>query len=66
MQIHIIDLRYLVTQEEAAKITPSHRNFLDMGYTNGIFLASGPKTSKTGGVIIACGDATRDQRIYRR
>lgn len=59
MQIHIIDLHYLVTQEEAAKIRPSHRNFLDMGlwlYTNGIFLTSRPKTSKTGGVIIARGE----------
>lgn len=53
MQIYIIDLHYLVTQEEAAKIRPSHRNFLDIGYTNGIFLISRPKTSKTGGVIIA-------------
>ena len=30
MQIHIIDLHYLVTQEEAAKVRLSHRNFLGM------------------------------------
>ncbi|APC91186.1 MULTISPECIES: YciI family protein [Francisella] len=56
MQIHIIDLHYLVDQEEVAKIRPSHRDFLDIGYTKGIFVASGPKTSKTGGIIIARGD----------
>ncbi|ADA79011.1 hypothetical protein DR79_1911 [Francisella tularensis] len=53
MQIHIIDIHYLATQEEIAKVRPLHRDFLDIGYNKGIFIASGPKTSKTGGIIIA-------------
>lgn len=56
MQIHIIDLHYLVDENEVAKIRPSHRDFLDVGYKKGILLASGPKIPKTGGVILAIGN----------
>ncbi|MED7818367.1 MULTISPECIES: YciI family protein [unclassified Francisella] len=56
MHIHIIDLQYLVEESEVAKIRPSHRDFLDIGYNKGIFLASGPKIPKTGGVILALGN----------
>lgn len=56
MQLHIIDLHYLVEENEVAKIRPSHRDFLDIGYEKGIFLASGPKVPKTGGVIMALGN----------
>ena len=37
MQIHVIDLHYLVTQEKVAKIRPSHRGFLDIGYIREYF-----------------------------
>ena len=56
MQIHIINLDYLVEESEVAKVRPAHRDFLDIGYSNGIFLASGPKVPKTGGVILALGN----------
>ncbi|ASG67914.1 hypothetical protein fh0823_07140 [Francisella halioticida] len=56
MHIHIINLNYLVSESEIAKIRPSHRDFLDIGYKKGILLASGPKIPKTGGVILALGD----------
>ena len=56
MNIHIIDLQYLVNEEEVAKVRPAHREFLDSGYENGIFIASGPKSDKTGGVILAKGN----------
>ncbi|WP_150466942.1 YciI family protein [Francisella sp. SYW-9] len=56
MHIHIIDLQYLVEESEVAKIRPSHRDFLDIGYSKGIFLASGPKIPKTGGIILALGN----------
>ncbi|MFT5950184.1 MAG: hypothetical protein ACI9BN_000422 [Francisella sp.] len=56
MNIHIIDLRYLVDEDEVVKVRPAHREFLDSGYENGTFIASGPKADKTGGVILAKGD----------
>ena len=55
MNIHIIDLHYLVNEDEVAKVRPAHREFLDSGYGNGTFIASGPKADKTGGVILAKG-----------
>ena len=39
MQIHIIDLHYLVPEDKVAKIRPEHRDFLDIGYKKNIFLA---------------------------
>ena len=56
MNIHIIDLHYLVNEDEVTEVRPAHRKFLDRGYENGMFIASGPKADKTGGVILAKGD----------
>lgn len=56
MNIHIINLKYTVSEEEVARVRPAHREFLDTGYTQGIFIASGPKADKTGGIILASGD----------
>ena len=56
MNIHIIDLHYLVNEGEVAKVRPAHREFLDSGYKNGMFIASGPREDKTGGVILTKGD----------
>tara|TARA_B110000977_G_C10870745_1_gene413469 strand:- start:346 stop:639 length:294 start_codon:yes stop_codon:yes gene_type:complete len=55
MNIHIINLEYLVNEDAIAKIIPLHRDFLDTGYANGMFLASGPNSTKTAGVILAIG-----------
>ena len=55
MNIHIINLEYLVNEDTIAKIRPLHREFLDTGYANGMFLASGPNSTKTAGVILAVG-----------
>ncbi len=56
MQIHIIDLKYLVNEDKVAAVRPLHREFLDIGYEKGILLASGHKSDKTGGIILAKGD----------
>ncbi len=56
MQIHIINLKYLVNEDKVASIRPLHREFLDIGYDKGILLASGPKLDKTGGIILAKGN----------
>lgn len=56
MNIHIVNLEYLVSEQDVAKIRPSHRDFLDTGYSKGIFIASGPKSTKDGGIILAIGN----------
>lgn len=65
MLIHIVDLHYLVTEDEVVKVRPAHRDFLDIGYKEGIFLASGPKASKTGGVILALGDINKIKEFVK-
>ncbi|MDE5020820.1 hypothetical protein NAI54_10300, partial [Francisella tularensis subsp. holarctica] len=58
-------MHYLATQEEIAKVRHLHRDFLDIGYNKGIFIASGPKTSKTGGIIIARGDIQEIKEFFK-
>lgn len=51
--LFVIDLDYKTPLEEVDRHIPAHIEFLDASYARGIFLASGPKTPRTGGVIIA-------------
>lgn len=53
MKHFVVDIHYTAPLEEVAKITDKHREFLQTGYDAGIFLASGPKNPRTGGVILA-------------
>ena len=54
--IHIINIKYLKSENEVTKVRPEHREFLNIGYEKGLFLASGPNEDKTGGTILAKGD----------
>jgi uncharacterized protein YciI len=49
----IIDLHYLVPLSEIEKHVTDHRNFLDRYYAKNIFISSGPKEPRTGGIILA-------------
>lgn len=49
----IIDLTYLKAGEDLARVTPSHRAWLDAHYRSGLFLTSGRKADGTGGVVLA-------------
>ncbi len=53
--IHIITLNYLQPLDVVDQHLESHRNFLKQGYEKGVFIASGPRTPRTGGIIIAKG-----------
>ena len=48
----IVQLHYKVDLSEVDKYLSAHREFLDLYYQKGIFLASGPMTPRTGGIII--------------
>lgn len=49
----IISLEYKVPLEKVNQHLPAHRLFLEECYKNNIFIASGRKTPRTGGIIIA-------------
>ncbi|MCC6072051.1 YciI family protein [Massilia sp. GCM10020059] len=49
----IVMLNYLQPLAEVDKHLGAHREYLQEQYENGVFLASGPKEPRTGGVILA-------------
>lgn len=52
----VVKINYLVELAEIDKYVQSHRDFLDLHYQSGLFLASGPMMPRTGGIIIALGN----------
>lgn len=55
----ILDLTYVAPLEAADAVMGPHMDWVNEGYTRGLFLASGRKNPRTGGVILAKG--TRDE-----
>ncbi|WP_394939662.1 YciI family protein [Psychromicrobium sp. YIM B11713] len=51
----IVSLSYLVELEQVDRFIPAHLEWLEQNYTDGVFLASGRKVPRTGGVILASG-----------
>ncbi|QYJ77278.1 YciI family protein [Shewanella zhangzhouensis] len=49
----IVSLTYLVELAEVEKHLQAHLEYLDKHYALGHFLASGPKSPRTGGVILS-------------
>ncbi|WP_428524792.1 YciI family protein [Roseibium sp.] len=51
--LFVVDLTYIADLSKIDALLEPHRAFLKSGYDRGVFLASGPKEPRTGGVIIA-------------
>lgn len=51
--LFIVDLTYQVPLDAVEPHMDGHRRFLERGYADGLFLASGRKVPRTGGVILA-------------
>lgn len=49
----IIELTYKKSLSDIDKYLDEHRAFLDNGYRDSYFVASGPKNPRTGGIIIS-------------
>ncbi len=49
----IVQLDYKTSLVEVDKYLQAHREFLDYYYQQGLFLISGPRKPRTGGIIIA-------------
>ncbi|MWB77951.1 hypothetical protein GLS40_07950 [Pseudooceanicola sp. 216_PA32_1] len=56
-KLFILDLTYDRPLSEIDKAIPAHLDYLNRGYADGAFLASGRKNPRTGGVILASGDS---------
>lgn len=61
----IIDLTYKKPIEEVDKHLVAHRDFLEEHYRTGIFIASGPKDPRDGGVIIALAEQPAIEDIIK-
>jgi uncharacterized protein YciI len=51
----VILLRYVAPMELVERHLEAHRDWLRRGYAAGLFVASGPKAPRVGGVILARG-----------
>ena len=49
----IITITYLRPLEDIDALMPGHIEWLDKGYADGLFIASGRRVPRTGGVILA-------------
>lgn len=52
----ILSLTYIKATEEADRFMAPHMDWVNAGYDSGLFLASGRKNPRTGGIILATGD----------
>jgi uncharacterized protein YciI len=53
MQMFLILLSHITPIETVDRLIGAHRQFLERHYTSGVFLLSGRKEPRTGGVILA-------------
>jgi len=49
----VVETTYKAPLNDVDKYLKAHRQFLDEHYNKGLFLASGPQTPRTGGIILA-------------
>lgn len=57
VKLFVIDLTYQQPLSEIDDCIPSHVTYLEKGYADGIFIASGRKYPRTGGIILATADS---------
>ena len=53
--LFVIDIEYTVSMDQVSPHLDAHMEFVARGYDQGLFLASGAKVPRSGGVIIAQG-----------
>lgn len=52
----IVSLTYIKPTDEADRLMQPHIDWLNEGYASGMFIGSGRKNPRTGGVILAKGE----------
>lgn len=58
--LFVIDITYISMLETVEQLVASHMAFIERGYASGLFLASGAKVPRSGGIIIARGQSVAD------
>lgn len=53
--MYIVSLTYLAELSKIDQYLSAHRDYLERNYQKGIFIASGGKVPRTGGIILARG-----------
>ncbi|WP_048647465.1 YciI family protein [Nitratireductor soli] len=61
----VVSLTYLVPIEDVDAHIPAHMAWLEKHYETGVFIASGRKVPRTGGVILARGDRAVVEQCLR-
>ena len=61
--IYVVVLTYIKPLEEVDSQIPEHVEWLKQGYTDGVFLASGRRIPRNGGVILAKSDSLEALKI---
>ncbi|WP_420568933.1 YciI family protein [Thalassovita sp.] len=62
--LFIVDLEYTVPMEQIQPVLEPHLDFVRAAYSSGIFLASGAKVPRTGGVIVMHAKTLQDAQDY--
>ena len=58
--MYIVNLTYIRPIEEIEARTADHRAWLDQHIASGLFLATGPKVPRTGGILVVSGKLDTD------
>lgn len=66
MKLFVCNVIYTRPQDEVKKIVEEHRAYLKEGYRQGFLLASGPKVSGKGGIIIGKFDSLESAIIFSK
>jgi uncharacterized protein YciI len=53
MKHFIVEINYTIPAEQLGDVLNQHRAFLQGGYDKGWLLCSGPRSPRTGGIVIA-------------
>ena len=59
----IIDINYTASLEEIDKYMFDHVRYLKAHYDNNVFIASGRKIPRTGGIILCIADSEKDVNL---
>jgi uncharacterized protein YciI len=64
MRHFVVTLTFLVPFESFGEAVARHRAFLDEGYSAGMLLMSGPRTPRTGGIVVARAESPEALRAF--
>ncbi len=64
MKHFIVEVNYKVPVEELGETLPEHRKFLGIGYERGLFLLSGPRVPRTGGMLVARAESLEELQSF--